>query len=101
MKRHSLFAIGIIISIFVQAQVRILSPEEAVATALANNYDIRLSRNDSAVAALNYSYRNAAFLPRLNGNLGGTYNNNNQKQKFNDGTTRQLNDIKSNTYTAA
>src|ERR1051325_7168639 len=100
MKRHSLLLIGFLSPFFILAQVRILSPDEAIATALANNYDIQLSRNDSAVAALNYSFRNAGFLPRLNGNIAGTYNNNNQKQKFSDGTERHLNDIKSNTYTA-
>ena len=43
--------------------------EEAIATALQNNYDIRISKNDSMVAALDYSYRYGAFLPQLNGLL--------------------------------
>ncbi|MBK5270347.1 MAG: TolC family protein, partial [Bacteroidia bacterium] len=77
---------------------RLLTLEEAIATALQNNYDIQLSKNDSAVAALNYSFRNAAFLPRLNGNLSSGWTNNNQRQKFVDGTERQLGDIKSNNY---
>ena len=75
---------------------RMLSLEEAIATALQNNFDIRLAKNDSMVAALDYSFRNAAFLPRLNANAGGTWNNNAQKQRFNDGTLRELNDIRSN-----
>ena len=86
---------------FAWSQNKLLTLEEAIATALQNNYDIQLSKNDSAVAALNYSFRNAAFLPRINGNLGTTFNNNNQKQKFADGTQKQLNDIRSNNYTAA
>ena len=76
---------------------RMLSLEEAIATALQNNFDIRLAKNDSMLAALDYSFRNAALLPRLNANLGGTWNNNAQKQRFNDGTERELNDIRSNT----
>jgi outer membrane protein TolC len=48
-----------------------------------------LSRNDSAVAALDYSFRNAIFLPRLNGTTGAVWNRNNQKQEFLDGTKRQ------------
>lgn len=83
---------------FSSAAQRILTLEEAIATALQNNYDIRLSKNDSAVAALNYSYRNAALLPRLNGNINGTFNNNDQRQEFADGTKRELDDIKSNNY---
>jgi outer membrane protein len=59
-----------------------------------------ISKNDSAVAALNYSYKNAAFLPRLNANLGYNWNINDQKQKFADGTKRQLQGVRSNTITA-
>lgn len=83
---------------FSAASQKILTLEEAVATALKSNFDIQLSRNDSAVAALDYSFRNAVFLPRVNGNAGGTWNNNAQKQRFLDGTQRELNDIRSNNY---
>ena len=79
---------------------KVLTIEEAIATALQNNYAIQLSKNDSAIAALDYSFRNAAFLPRINGSFGGTYNNKNQRQKFGDCTERKLNDIKSNNYNA-
>ena len=74
---------------------RLLTLEEAIATALQYNYDIILSKNDSAVAALDYSYRNAVFLPRLNGNVGATWNKNNQKQDFANGTKRE-GDVKTN-----
>lgn len=86
---------------FSSSAQRLLSQEEAIATALKQNFDILLSKNDSTVAAINYSFRNAFFLPRINGNLGTTWNNNNQKQKFADGSQKQLNDIRSNNYTAA
>ena len=43
---------------------KLLTLEEAIATALQYNYDIILSRNDSAVAALDYSYRNAVFFTK-------------------------------------
>ena len=74
---------------------RLLTLEEAIATALQHNYDIIISKNDSAVAALDYSYRNAVFLPRVNGNLGATWNKNNQKQDFANGTKRE-GDVKTN-----
>ncbi|HET6769410.1 MAG TPA: TolC family protein [Chitinophagaceae bacterium] len=77
-----------------QAQ-KLLTLEEAIATALRYNYDISLSRNDSAIAALDYSYRNAVFLPRINGNVGATWNKNNQKQDFANGTKREGN-VKTN-----
>jgi outer membrane protein TolC len=68
---------------------KLLTLDEAIATALQYNYDIILSKNDSAVAALDYSYRNAVFLPRLNANIGDTWNKNHQKQDFANGTKRE------------
>ena len=68
---------------------QVLTLEEAIATALQFNYDILLSRNDSMVAALDYSYRNAVFLPRLNGTAGQVWNNNRQNQEFSTGTKRE------------
>lgn len=64
------------------AAQQVLTLEEAVSTALQNNYDIRLSRNDSAVAVLDYRYRNAAFLPTINGTISTSSNTNNQSLKF-------------------
>ena len=81
------------------SQQRYLSEEEAIATALQNNYDIQLSRNDSMVAALDYSYRNAVFLPRLNANAGNNWNRNKQNQKFSTGTERE-GKVKTNTLNA-
>ena len=75
---------------------RMLTLEEAIATALQNNYEIQLAKNDSLVAALDYSYRNAAFIPTLNANAGYSFNNVSQRQKFADGTTRERNGINSN-----
>lgn len=98
MKRF--FLLILLFSTLTSSAQKTLTIEEAIATALQNNYAIQLSKNDSAVAALDYSFRNAAFLPRINGSFGGNYNNNNQRQKFADGTERKLNDISSNTYNA-
>lgn len=78
-----------------------LTVEDAVGYALRNNYDILLARQDSAVAAINYEYRNAAFLPRINAT--GTYllSNNNQKQTLADGSDRVRNGIKQNAFSSA
>ena len=78
-----------------------LSVEQAVATSLQNNYDILLSKNDSLLAALDYSYANAAFLPRLNANSTLLYNDNAQKQILADGTKKERSGIKSNNLTAS
>ena len=79
---------------------RTMSLEEAIATALQNNYNILLAKNDSIAAALDYSYKNAGFLPRLNGNLGTAWNNNAQKQILADGSKRESKGLKSNNITA-
>lgn len=77
------------------AAQRTLTLEEAIATALQNNYDIQLSRNDSMVAALDYSYRNTVFFPTLNGVLSTTWNNNNQRQTLADNSKREQKGIRS------
>lgn len=74
----------------------LLTVEQAVAAALQNNYDIRLIRNDSVLAALNNSYAYAAFLPTLNAQAGLIFNNNNIKQKLADGSERNRKGVRSN-----
>ena len=73
----------------------VLTVEDAIATTLKNNFDIQLLRNDSSAYALDKSYARAAFLPRLNATAGFVANNNDQKQRFSDGTKRQSNGIRS------
>ena len=75
---------------------KILTVEEAIATVLKNNYDIELLRNDSASYALDKSYAKAAFMPRINSTTGFVLNNNDQLQKFTDGTKRERKSIRSN-----
>jgi outer membrane protein TolC len=98
--KNILLPLFILISTGLSAQ-RIINIEEAIATALQNNYDIQLSKNDSLVAALDYSFRNAAFQPRLNATTGLVLNNNDQKQKFADGTVRQRKGIRSDNLTGS
>jgi len=89
--------------VFVQSATaqQVLSLEEAIAAALKNNYDILLTRNDSASYALDKQYANAAFLPRLNGTAGMTYNVNAQKQELQDGRKPSANGIRTNNLSAA
>jgi len=94
---HKLFTLPafLLLTLSLSAQ-KLLTLEEAIANALHNNYDIILSRNDSTVAAIDYSYRNAVFIPRLNATAGVLWNNNNQKQTLSDGTKRDRSGLKSN-----
>ena len=101
MKKPLNFILSFLFPLCVLSQNKMLTIEEAIATSLQNNYEIQLSKNDSLVAALNYSYRNAAFLPRLNGNAGATWNTNNSKQILFDGTRKEKAALKSNTVSAS
>lgn len=100
MIRRFFFFLLFIPALYCPAQP-MLSVEEAIATALKNNYDIQLAKNDSIIAALDYSYKNAAFFPRLNANTGIVFNNNDQYQKFNDGTIRERKGVRSDNLTAS
>lgn len=83
------FAVIFLICVFCARSQNILTLDEAIATALENNYDIRLAKNDSAIAALDYSFRNAVFLPRINGTTGIVQTDNKQKQEFSSGEIRE------------
>lgn len=85
----------------VQAQIKQLTLNEAIALSLQNNYDIQLSRADSLAAVLDKSYANFALLPRLSGNAGTVWNNNNQKQVLADGSKRERSGIRSHVTTAS
>lgn len=95
MKSPIIFFYSLLISASIAKGQPLLTPEEAIATALKNNYDIRLSRNDSIISAIDYSYANAAFLPRLNGTGSVLFSQNNQRQKLADGTKREQNGLRS------
>jgi outer membrane protein TolC len=100
MKRLFILFIGCFLGTALFAQDS-LTVEQAVAYSLQNNYDILLSRNDSAIAAINYEYRNAAFLPRLNANGNLLFNNNAQRQTLADGSVKDRTGIRSNNLNAA
>jgi outer membrane protein len=99
MKRTSLAVLFLVTFFSIKAQV--ITLEEAVATALKNNYDIQLARIDSTSAALDRSYIFGAFIPQLNADVGKTWNTNAQKVKLQNGTDRDASGIRSNNLNAS
>jgi outer membrane protein TolC len=99
MRRHLVLSLFIFLSLGAGGQ-RLLTLEEAIATALRNNYDILLAKNDSMAAAIDYAYRNAGFFPRLNASAGTTWNNTDVNQVLADGTKRESEGIRSNNVNA-
>ncbi|RYZ00473.1 MAG: TolC family protein [Chitinophagaceae bacterium] len=106
--KKTIFALALLASGAAQAQdtariaapdtARLLTLEEAVGLALRQNYDIRLSRNDSTLAALDYTYSRYAFFPRLNGTAAYVQNRNSQQQTLADGTKRESKGLKTNNF---
>lgn len=74
----------------------VISLQDAIDAALKKNYDIETVRIDSSSYALDNEYRNAVFLPDINGVATRLFNNNNQRQLLADGSERKSNGIKSN-----
>ncbi|MER3471643.1 MAG: TolC family protein [Chitinophagaceae bacterium] len=101
MMKTLFLTVGLIFGISAWAQQDSLTVEEAVAVALRNNYDILLSRNDSAIASINYAYINAAFYPRLNATGTYLFNNNAQTQRLADGAEKTRTGITSSNLNAA
>jgi outer membrane protein len=93
---RNLFLPVLIFTGFITSAQTTLSLDEAIATALKNNYDIRISKNDSIVAAIDYSYRIGGFLPQLNATVTPSWNSNNLKQTLADGSKREQHNIQSN-----
>jgi outer membrane protein len=79
----------------------ILPLEQAIATALKNNYDILLVKNDSTSFAIDNSYSYVVFLPNVNGSATKVWNTNNQRQELADGSKRALDNARSTTATAS
>ncbi len=96
-----LIAVILLVTSFPAQSQQLLTVEEAVATAIKNNYDIQLLKNDSSLAALNKSYARAAFYPRVNANTGVVLNNNDTRQKLSDGSERGASGIRSDNVQAS
>ncbi|WP_452221444.1 TolC family protein [Lacinutrix salivirga] len=80
---------------------KILTPNEAVALALKNNYDIQIATNAVEIAENNTSILNSGYLPTLTGNAGTTYNLDTTEAEFSNGTTTTLNGAESSRYNAS
>lgn len=67
-----------------------LTLEEAISTALKQNYDIRLVSNDIAIAENNVNIANAGMLPMVSGDVSSSATIQNTTQTLLSGETRSL-----------
>ena len=88
----------LVLPFFATAQ-QVLTIEQAIDLALKNNYDIRLAKNDAAIAANDYAYANWAFAPRVNATASRVWNTTRTKQEFANGSKRDTSGIHSNNFT--
>jgi outer membrane protein TolC len=71
-----------------------LSLEQAVQTALENNYDIKLNKNEVEQAKNNVNRANAGMLPVVTGNLSTNNTVSNTKQTLSSGVSQERNGAK-------
>lgn len=99
--RIRLILLALMLPALLMGQDSLLTVEQAIGTALKNNYDILMARNDSTSYSIDRSYVYAAFLPRLNATASKVWNTNAQKQELSNGVTRDTSGIKSNNLQAS
>jgi len=87
------------ICISVNAQ-KVLTIEDAVSTALKNNFDILVSRNDANIAKVNNTAGNAGMLPTVAAFGSGNYSLNNEHQKLSSGVENNYSALSSTNLNA-
>jgi outer membrane protein len=88
------FAMAITIAKAQQPQAPLLTLKDAVEIALNNNYNIKLSKNNSTISANNVTLGNAGILPQVSGNFADNNSRQTTKQTRNDGTVNNINNAK-------
>ncbi|WP_339916907.1 TolC family protein [Yeosuana marina] len=100
MKNRFIFLIVLLVVSKVFSQ-QMLTPNEAVALALENNYGIKLADNQKELAKNNANVLNSGFLPTVSGNAGATYNIDDTEAEFSNGNITVLNGAESSRYNAS
>lgn len=93
MKKRMLTMI-VMLAAAVSAQ-EVLTPEQAIALALEQNYDIRMAQTQAEIADNNVTLGNAGFLPRVTVNAGESRSVVDSKQSFLSGNVIDRRDAES------
>lgn len=99
MKTYFFTILFLLTSLTVVQGQSLLTIKDAVAIALENNYDIKLSANAVAIAKENVTYGNAGMFPLVTGNLNQNNNRQNSTQTQQNGEVRSLDNAKNNSLT--
>ncbi|SEN27067.1 Outer membrane protein TolC [Mucilaginibacter gossypiicola] len=79
-----------------QQDAPLLTLKDAVEIALKNNYNIKLSQNNSTIASNNVTLGNAGVLPQLTGNFSDNNSRQSTKQTLSTGKDNNINAHNSN-----
>ncbi|QTE40518.2 TolC family protein [Mucilaginibacter gossypii] len=77
-----------------QQDAPLLTLKDAVEIALKNNYNIKLSQNNSTIASNNVTLGNAGILPVVTGDFNDNNSRQTTKQTRNDGTVNNIRNAK-------
>ena len=97
--KKSLLLLFFALSALTSAQKK-LTIDEAVSTALKNNFDILVASNDASIAKVNNTAGNAGMLPTFAITGSGNYGLSNTTQKLSSGTTNKYPDLSATTLSA-
>ena len=78
----------------------VLTFEQAVQNTLANNFDIRIERNNAQQIANNNNAGSAGYLPTVSVNADQFFSSTNTRQEFFSGQTNEKNNAKNQSLTA-
>ena len=100
MKLYRILLVSICLHSYVSLQAQtLLTPEQAVTTALQKNYDIVLAKSEADIAKINNNKATAGMLPIINVTAGNVFNLNNINQKFTTGQEVKKNWVPVNSFT--
>ncbi len=97
--KNRLLYFFILLSVSTSAQVP-LTLTNAIDTALKNNYDIQIAKNNNQISTLNNTYGVAGGLPSFNGSAGANESLIDLKQKTSSGINISKNNVNSSSYNA-
>lgn len=91
----------IIVLLFLQQAIMAQPLNELIATAMENNYQIKIVKNEAQIAENNNTAGNAGQLPTVHLNGGVTYSLNNTQQKLADGSIREGSNAQTSNFNLA
>ncbi|MGV3706943.1 MAG: TolC family protein [Arcticibacter sp.] len=94
MKIKIVLILSLLSTIGISRAQEVLTLEDAIRISLENNYNIRISRNQSAIDKNNVSLANAGILPAVGANLTNNRSIQETRQTQADGSVREVKDAR-------